>query len=530
MDHKPDTPDTSRRLGQRASISRDRGPRGPATLFKNTVAQSGAVLLGFLLSFILAPILIARVGLSAFGVWAVTGAFATYAGLLDLGVSRSLTRFIALYDAQGDEESIRECVGLGLIAVTVVGALAAIAAGVGAPLASDKLGVLSSGEMRVVLLSSVAIWTFKSYGYVLGAVGDGLRRMLPPNVAGMIGSAINFAFSIGALSASSNLVIYALANAAASVVALGPAAAALAYLWQPPYVAVPSRSIVREVLGFSLKNQISFLADLVNFQTDKVVIALLVDVRAAAAFEVAGRVILAAQSVAMLATSAMLPTLTAAIAQHGRHVVSGLYRTYTLRSCSLAFPVFAVTAVGAPFLLMAWVGRIPGEGHLVVSYLTLAYVVHITTGVASAIAFGAGHPGIVSTNSTLIALLNVTLTVMLAPLFGFWGVVAGTFLALSMGSLMFVARFHRLFSLPWQDYTSAVLPPGALAFGLAVPFIVLDIFTHAPASRPPAAAALLAVAATYGLAYWIAASRLGFLPSRLTFPLRRRCTIAHVQS
>jgi O-antigen/teichoic acid export membrane protein len=527
MDHEQDTADRSRGIGHRASIGG--APQRATTLFTNTLAQSGTVLLAYLLSFILAPILIARLGLSAFGVWAVTGAFALYAGLLDFGVVRSLSRFIALYDARGDQQSIRECVGLGLIAATVVGALTAVAAAVGAPLVSDELGILDTGEMRVVLLAAVAIWTFNTYGHVLGAVGNGLRRMLPPNVAGMIGAAINFAFSIAALVASSDLVVYALANAAASVVALGPAMAALAYLWKPPYAALPSRSIVRELLSFSVKNQLGVLADLVNFQTDKVVIALLVNVRAAAAFEIAARAVIAAQSVAMLATSAMLPTLTVAVARQGREVVSRLYRTYTLRSCSLAFPIFALTAVAAPFLLVAWVGAIPAEGHLVVSYLALAYVVHITTGVASTITIGAGLPGIVSANSILIALVNVALTVPLARLFGFWGVVTGTFLALSIGSLVFIGRFHRLFSLKGREYTHAVVPPGALAFGLAIPFAVLDIVIGAPESRPWSAAALLAVAGTYGFAYWIAASRLRFLPGKLTFPLRRRRGVAAVE-
>ena len=59
-------------------------------LFRNTLAQSASLVAGYLFSFLLAPIMISRLGLDAFGVWAVTGAFATYAGLLDLGIGRSL--------------------------------------------------------------------------------------------------------------------------------------------------------------------------------------------------------------------------------------------------------------------------------------------------------------------------------------------------------------------------------------------------------------------------------------------------------
>ena len=149
-------------------------------LFRNTMAQSTSFALGYLFSFLLAPLMIARLGLDAFGVWAVTGALATYAGLLDLGVGRSLSRFIAVYDTTGEDHRIRECVGLGLLIVTFVGVLAAIVAAAVAPLLSDELGVLNSGEMRLVLLASVAIWTFNGYDGVCSSIGIGRQRMVPP--------------------------------------------------------------------------------------------------------------------------------------------------------------------------------------------------------------------------------------------------------------------------------------------------------------------------------------------------------------
>ena len=66
----------------------------------------------------------------------MTGAFATYAGLLDLGIGRSLTRFIAIYDAEDEgEERIRQCIGLGIITVTVVGSLALLVVAAIAPTA-----------------------------------------------------------------------------------------------------------------------------------------------------------------------------------------------------------------------------------------------------------------------------------------------------------------------------------------------------------------------------------------------------------
>lgn len=492
-------------------------------LFRNTLAQSASRLLGYLFSFILAPVMIARLGLEAFGVWAVTGAFATYAGLLDLGIGRSLARFIAVYDAQEDQERIRQCVGLGLIAVTIVGLVGVALAFPLAAIFTSQLGVLSAGDMQIVVLSSVAIFTFGSYDAVLGAVGIGLRRMVPPNVSETIGLSINFAFSIGALIASSSLVVYALANAAAALIALVPAFFAMRYLWRAPYAAIPSKALAKEVVTFSVKNQVGFMADLVNFQTDKVAIAVVVDVRAAAAYEIAARVAQAVRGASILTISAMIPTAAARIVSEGRQVVGSLYRRYTLRSCAIAFPLFMLASVSAPFLLIAWLGEAPDDSVLLISVLTLAYLVNITTGIGSTITIGAGHPGMVSSNSALVAGANIVLTAALAPLFGLWGVVGATFFAVTVGSLRFTQRFLALFDLPWRDFLASVLPTGALAIGLSLPPAAVALLVGVPETRPVAAAWLALAVVLYGVPYWLIATRRDFLPEKLQFPpLRRR--------
>lgn len=487
-------------------------------LFRNTLAQSGSTLTGYLFSFILAPIMIARLGLDAFGVWAVTGAFAMYAGLLDLGIGRSLARFIAVFEAEGNDRRIRESVSLGIIAVLLVGAAATAVAAASAPLLSDRLGVLDSSEMRIVLVSAVALWTLNGIDGVMGAVGIGLRRMVPPNVAATIGNVFNFAFSLGALALSSSLVPYAIANAAAGAVGLVPTYFALRHVREGPYLALPSRSLVREILGFSLKNQVGWMADLVNFQTDKVVIALMIDVRAAAAYEIASRVVMAARSTASLTISAIIPTAAARIVSEGRNVIGAMYSHQTLRACAIAFPLLIAASVSSPFLLIAWLGSAPGDSELLIPLLTSAYVVNITTGVGTTIAIAAGSPGLAASNAVQIATLNVVLTVALAPVLGLWGVALGTFLAVASGSVLFNVLFLRKFELPASSLLSAVLPAVVPAVGLGLPPAILALLVGVPDGRAEAIPLLALSLSIYAVPYWLVATWRGLLPAQLEFP------------
>src|SRR3712207_5538933 len=181
-------------------------------IFRNTVAQTAVLFTAYAFSFVLAPIMLARLGLTQFGVWAVTGAFATYAGLMDLGITRALGRFIALHHARGDRRALEQTFTLGLLAVTVVWLVASIAAFLAAPAVSAALDdALAPGEMRIVLLSSLGIAATNAWRNVMRAVPHGMEQFVTPNLAEMAFNTTNFVLSVVALALSRELAVYALA-------------------------------------------------------------------------------------------------------------------------------------------------------------------------------------------------------------------------------------------------------------------------------------------------------------------------------
>src|SRR5688572_20143986 len=56
--------------------------------------------------FLLLPLLVSRLGDTAYGLWIVIGSFTGFFLLLDFGLRGSVGRFVALYRAQDDFESI----------------------------------------------------------------------------------------------------------------------------------------------------------------------------------------------------------------------------------------------------------------------------------------------------------------------------------------------------------------------------------------------------------------------------------------
>jgi O-antigen/teichoic acid export membrane protein len=497
-------------------------------IFRNSLAVSAAMLSGYVFSFVLAPIMLARLGLAQFGVWAVTGAFATYAGLMDLGVTRALGRFVALYDTQGNRRAVEQLFGLGLVVVCVVAALSAAVSLAVAPFAASALGdVLTASEMRSLLLAAVAIFSLNLLRSVIRSVPEGMQQMVPIQVAEVANNTINFTFSVIALALTRDVVVYAYANAAASLVALGPSVYAARRVWSPVRARVPQRGLVREVLGFSVKSQLSWIGDLVNNQTDKIIIAVFLDVRLAGAYEIANRVVVAVKSVAVLSVSAMVPAATSRIESEGRAIIGHFYRRYTARSLAVALPLMTFCCVSAPALMTAWLGDVPQHAIEIFVLLTAANAVNLTTGVAFSISLGEGKAGMIAAVSGITVGLNVLFTVALTPLFGLWGVIAGTMIAIVGGCTIFLVHFHRSHGIPRADYARAAGIPAAAALGAGAPIVVtLALAGFEQLERWPALVASAAFLLVYVTAYWPIATRLDILPTRLSLHAFRRAPVS----
>lgn len=486
------------------------------SLFRNTAAQSAPVVTTFVFSFILAPIMLSRLGLAQFGVWAVTGALAQYARLLDLGVTSSVARFVSLHEARGERRAVEEILGIGLLAATGVAVVTFLAAVLAAPLVSEVLGVFDSGEMRVVLLSAAGISSANLFGAVVSSVPVGLRRMGPPNVAATLGNVVNFVASLAALALSTDLVPYALANAGAAVVGFLFSVASLVYVWSAPYSRRPKLAHARSVIAFGVKSQLITLAELVNTQTDKLIIAAMLGPRTTGAYEIGNRAVQGVLSLALLSLSALIPTATADLVKRGREVIAEYFRRYTVRTLAIAFPMYGTLCVAAPYLLVAWLGEAPPHSSQVIVLLSLSFAVNMTTGVAMTLLMGDGRPGMVAQTATLLVVLNLAGTIAAAPLFGLWGVLIATVAAQVVTSVIFLVRFHRRYSLPASAYVDAVAGPAAVTLLVALPFALWYLFGGSiPSGRGLAIVGALATGGVYALICWLIESRLSLLPERL---------------
>lgn len=498
------------------------GQRPPASLLRNSVAMMSPVVLAYLLSFIAAPIVVAGLGIRAFGIWALTGALAQYGGLLDLGVGRSLARFVAAH--QNDRRACGEYIVVGLLTTAFVGSVLLAAAAISAPALAGALGRISDANMRIVLGSSVLLLACTMLTSVIAAYPVGMRRMVAPNIGVAAGALVNFIASVGAIAAGAGLPGYALANAAAGVVSVVIVSGLVLGAEGRFPISRPRRGRMREFLSYSVKTQLAWAMELINYQSDKIVIAISIGPATAGSYELANRVAAAARVIGIFPSTALLPTLTADLARHGMDYLRGAYERLTAIIVSASFPLIWLVAALAPLLLTAWLGRVPVHADAVLPALCIAYLAGVSSDVAKVVASAAGDPSPVARTAVGTAAVNLVVTVALAPIFGLWGVLAGTVVALTGGALIQVRLVHRRFSLPRRAYARAVLPTLRPCVLLAAPVFAIA-YSHIIHGRLASAVAVVLLSVAYMVIYALLALRAGRVPQRLVARVPRRWRI-----
>jgi O-antigen/teichoic acid export membrane protein len=509
------------------SFSRRRhGTRTESSLARNSVAGTLPIFVGYGASFISAPIVLTGLGLTDFGIWALTGGFAQYGSLFDFGLGRSMSRFIAIHDARDEQRAIAEVVGVGLIASLVIAlALVGVAVALAGPVAG-AVGHIDTRNMRIVLISSALMVGTAMLSRALIGWPTGLRRMTVPNVASAIGALVNFVLSVGVILAGGHLVAYALANALASGIALVIVAACIFWYEGLPPIAMPRRSLIREMLVFSVRQQVVALGELIDFQTDKIIIAFTVGPAAAGAYEIANRACFAARSVGVYAQAAMVPKFAADLVTHGPAAMTARYGQMAQRAAAVSFPGLFFCAGCAPLLMPAWLGEIPSRSVAIVIVLSLAYVIDVSSGVTFAMAAAGNAIKLPARTTAATVVINLALTAGLAPVLGVWGVLAGTFIALTIGAIAQIHLVQRHFGIDPRTHWRSILRPVVVSALLAVEVAVVDIqFTHG-FPRVVEALVVIGTALLFGIQYVLIGARLDFLPHSISRRLPTQLTPA----
>jgi O-antigen/teichoic acid export membrane protein len=388
------------------------------------------------------PLLLSRLGLDRFGIWALALVAVNTLRLVDGGIAASLARFYAIHAAHDERVAAGRLLVGSFLGLAVIGLVLSLAMFPLAPTLVDLLNVPGAleGEAALVFRWVPALATLALMGESTSAllVGHGRFRALAGTMwtsAGAFAVAVVVFVDPGA-----HLEALMAATAARYVVLVAAnllfGAKHLSIRW--PFL--PSLATAREVGSYSSRMQLSAVTGFVNTELDAVVIAAVLPVRYVGLYQIGVQVASAVRSLPLYAFAPLLTRLTTIFRLEGREEAAAEFERLERRwlPAVAGYGVVATAAIG--FSIPVWLGDRYVLSGAVAAVLLAGYTVHVgLTGMRTCYVRAVGRPGLETRSSIAWAVVNAILTVPLALLFGVLGVVAATAVAGMVASVYFVA-------------------------------------------------------------------------------------------
>ena len=303
---------------------------------------------------------------------------------------------------------------------------------------------MSGGQMIVLIYAAVAVRALFQFG---GLSFNAARRFRALAAVSFLQSFVsNCAAIIAAIWTSrvdATLVAYWSAQLATTAFTCLAASRLFTGAVAP---VLPRLGTMRELVGHGLKIQVYELAQIINFQFDKFLIASLMGLWAVAPYEVANRSVLALRSIPSSALDWFLAT--AAIGRESGDDIWPRYESAT-RLAATAVMVFMVAPLAvAPLFLYAWTGEMGYVARWVFLGLVLGAAGNIIALPAAAMAQAAGRAGLQARSALASMLINIPLSLVLVLKWGLAGAAAGTAIAMLGSSSLLLWQVHRAYEKP----------------------------------------------------------------------------------
>jgi len=437
-----------------------------------------ATVLHFASSFVIlaiTPVLVGRLGLEAYGLWALLNTVIRYSLLADFGIGPSLSKHVAQFAALGDNHSIRATTTVGMVYLTLTGAIALTGAALVGPIAfahlpmSESLRPVAPGLLNA-LVGSVALNFALGVSPSATLTGLGHYRLTSAiNAVGTVAFAL-IAVVLEFLGHGLNGLVFATyvqtaITAVLGFVVLGRVGGGVLL---SPFAF--GRALYGSILRFGGWVQISAVASLVIADTPAVVVGFAIGVEYVGILDIATRLTKAVRALAYNFNNALMPAISHLDAEAGADRVRILLPRATRCMGLLALASSGGLIASAPFLLRVWIGpHLPQESLMLIVLATFAwvYAVETMTGTASAAALGVGRPSLLTASTVAYAAASLLATLVLVRLIGLEGVAVAALFGSVTGSVVFFRAASATPSLRFSLLIGRWLFPAVVAVAIA---------------------------------------------------------------
>ena len=453
-------------------------------IIRNTIFSSAGFLWSYLLSFLLTPFIIHRIGIEAFGIWAIANTAINFFMFLDPGFGSSYVKYIAEYNTKKDYKTVNQVINTGLI-FSLLFCVAVF--GVYLLLKNFIIGFLKfspelNEDVMFTFFGILMVFVINYAFTVFKSTLTGLLRMDITNtifvlvsIPGSIGIILFLSLGFGLKGLVCNSILVALVTVISYTIC--------AYKIFPQMSIHPkffSLEILRKLWKFGFKVQIAGFSEFINRQLDKILLGYLLNVRLVGFYELGSKMALTVGNLPAVFLQAIEPASSELDAAKDARGLNTLYTRGTKYIVFLTLPLSIFVITNASPIMQFWMSG-PGyeKSALAIQILTIGYSFFLINSVGRLMARGMGLPQYEMVSALIILGLNILLSVILIILFGYIGALIGTSTSAIIGSSIFMIRFHKHIKRTIMSFVKDVCLKPLFACIVAVPVsFVIDFLFH----------------------------------------------------
>jgi O-antigen/teichoic acid export membrane protein len=417
---------------------------------KNTAYNFFTQILVIAVSFLSFPVLVRKLSSDGFGllslIWIVVG----YFSLLDLGVSRAITKYVAESLASGDPARARgitwTSLSLSALLGTCVGVAIVAARG---PIVTGAFHIPAPmvGEANASLLAAAVGVPFMLANGMLRGIQSAYQRFDMVNafqaVMGLgqwLGSVALVLMGGGVFEVVLLTVIIRIVAAAAGVWTLrvlDPGVFSGIRLWEG--------ALARQLLSFGGWVSVSQVVSPLFLYVDRFMIGSFLSLTAVAYYTVPQETVMRMLILPMSLSNALYPVFSGGAVRPGGQMSTGLMYTRSIRYVALlTLPLTAVLVIITPELLTVWMGKEFSLGSsMALRILVCGFFFSSVAQIPATVLHAFGRPDLTAKYHVVELPVTVLLNLLLIPLMGIAGAALAWSVRVSLDAFLLVRGVRR---------------------------------------------------------------------------------------
>jgi len=398
-------------------------------LIRNSGVRLGNFALGIGIAFFLMPFLVRNLGDRMYGIWTLVGSVLGYYGLIDIGLSSAVVRFISRAVGRAEKDEVRTvfCTSfylflvLGLITATLTWILMwALGSIIRSPQDLDLLRPL----LLILGLNFALDFPVRAFNAVFTS---NIRDDISVGIS-MVKSVIATALIVWAVNRGMGIMALAVISVSAS--AVDSMARIFFALRIEPAISINPKFInwsrVRPLFSYSAYSFVSRIGDILQFRIDSLVITAYVGLGAVTHYFVGGRLVEYLRDALSQSVRGMTPIFSQEEGRNNFESIRSKFLYVTKITCMMAtFAVGCAIAYGHQFI-EAWMGPRFLDAYPVLVALTVGMFFRMVQLPSVPLLYGISKHKYHAYATLVEGILNLILSVILVKKYGILGVALGT--------------------------------------------------------------------------------------------------------